>query len=159
MRTITILQNDAGQRLDKFLLKLMPDMPKSLLYKLIRKKDIKYNGARCKGMELLQCGDVLTLYVKEEFFRSGTKSLPSAASGKINPVYEDDDILIVYKPAGMFAHSGNAKNAVVLVDEVQKYLMNKGDIPILAGRAIDCVIDAGQVDFAAIGKILGAILL
>lgn len=127
MRTITILQNDAGQRLDKFLLKLMPDMPKSLLYKLIRKKDIKYNGARCKGMELLQCGDVLTLYVKEEFFRSGTKSLPSAASGKINPVYEDDDILIVYKPAGMFAHSGNAKNAVVLVDEVQKYLMDKGE--------------------------------
>ncbi len=127
MRTVTILQNDAGQRLDKFLLKLMPDMPKGMLYKLIRKKDIKYNGARCKGMEILQCGDVLTLYVKEEFFQTGKKALPSAASGNITPVYEDADILIVYKPSGMYAHSGNEKNAVSLVDEITKYLFDKGE--------------------------------
>lgn len=127
MRTITILQNDAGQRLDKFLLKLMPEMPKSLLYKLIRKKDIKYNGARCKGMEILQCGDVLTLYVKDEFFHSGTKQIVSAASGRITPIYEDTDILVVYKPSGMFAHGGNAANSVSLVDEIQKYLINKGE--------------------------------
>ncbi len=127
MRTITIMRNDAGQRLDKFLLKLMPNMPKGLLYKLIRKKDIKYNGARCKGMEILQCGDVLTLYVKDEFFQSGKKQISAAASGCITPVYEDGDILIVYKPSGMYAHSGNEKNAVSLIDEIHRYLADRGE--------------------------------
>lgn len=127
MKTVTILQNDAGQRLDKFLLKLMPDMPKGMLYKLIRKKDIKYNGSRCKGMEILQCGDVLTLYVKEEFFATAGKTLHRAASGNITPVYEDADVLIVYKPSGMYAHGGNEKNAVSLIDEIQKYLLDRGE--------------------------------
>ncbi len=127
MRTVTIGQNDAGQRLDKFLMKLMPEMPKGLLYKLIRKKDIKYNGARCKGMEILQKDDVLTLYVKDEFFYTKTSVSFSAASGKLHVVYEDPNILIVYKPTGMYAHSGNEKNAVSLVDEIQKYLFDKGE--------------------------------
>ncbi len=127
MRTITIGHNDAGQRLDKFLMKLMPDMPKGMLYKLIRKKDIKYNGARCKGMEILQKDDVLTLYVKDEFFKKGSAHSFSVASGTIQPVFEDANILIVYKPTGMYAHSSNEKNAVTLVDEIQKYLYNKGE--------------------------------
>ncbi len=127
MRTITIGRNDAGQRLDKFLLKLMPDMPKGLLYKLIRKKDVKYNGARCKGMEILQEGDVLSLYVKDEFFTSGTRKISSGAQGNLRIAYEDANILIVYKPTGMYAHSGNEKNAVSLVDEIQKYLADKGE--------------------------------
>ncbi len=127
MRTITVNQNDAGQRLDKFLLKLMPDMPKNLLYKLIRKKDIKYNGARCKGSEILQNGDVLTLYVKEEFFRSKTAALSSAATGKVDVVYEDTNILIIYKPVGIYAHSGNDQKAVSLIDEIKQYLLRKGE--------------------------------
>lgn len=127
MRTITVGQNDAGQRLDKFLLKLLPDMPKSLLYKLIRKKDVRCNGVRCKGMEILQKDDVLTLYVKDEFFKSEAPHTFSRATGKLSVVYEDDDILIVYKPKGMFAHGGNDKRAISLIDEVQKYLYDKGD--------------------------------
>jgi len=83
MKTVTILQNDAGQRLDKFLLKLMPDMPKSLLYKLIRKKDIKHNGKRCKGTEILEEGDVLSLYVKDEFFKTETRRITAKASGNL----------------------------------------------------------------------------
>lgn len=127
MRTITVNQNDAGQRLDKFLLKLMPDMPKSLLYKLIRKKDIKYNGARCKGPEILQKGDVLSLYVKDEFFRSVPSTGFSAATGTVRTAYEDENILIVYKPIGIYAHSGNDQNAVPLIDEIKKYLFDKGE--------------------------------
>lgn len=127
MRTITVYRNDAGQRLDKFLLKLMPDMPKGLLYKLIRKKDVKLNGARCKGMEILQEGDVLSLYVKDEFFQKSSSGHFSSASGALQIAYEDANILVVYKPAGMYAHSGNEKNAVSLVDEIQKYLFDKGE--------------------------------
>ena len=91
MRTITIGINDAGQRLDKFLMKLLPDMPKSLLYKLIRKKDIRCNGTRCKGTEILQKDDVLTLYIKDEFFKSETSHTFFRASGKIRVIYEDSE--------------------------------------------------------------------
>ena len=127
MRTITIGQNDAGQRLDKFLMKLLPDMPKSLLYKLIRKKDIRRNGVRCKETEILQKDDVLTLYVKDEFFKTETQHSFSGACGNPRVVYEDDDILIVYKPKGMYAHGGNDKQAISLIAEIQKYLFEKGD--------------------------------
>ncbi|MBR6617540.1 MAG: RluA family pseudouridine synthase [Oscillospiraceae bacterium] len=127
MRTITIGINDAGQRLDKFLMKLLPDMPKSLLYKLIRKKDIRCNGTRCKGTEILEKDDILTLYIKDEFFKSETSHTFSRASGKIRVIYEDSDILIVYKPKGMYAHGGNDRHAVSLIAEIQKYLFDKGE--------------------------------
>ncbi|MBQ7013714.1 MAG: RluA family pseudouridine synthase [Oscillospiraceae bacterium] len=127
MRTITIGPNDAGQRLDKFMQKLIPDMPKGLLYKLIRKKRIKYNGARCKGMEQLQSGDTLSLYISDDFFPAAKKPDFHNVAGRPDIVYEDSNILIVYKPVGMFAHSGNQKNAVCLIDEIQKYLYDKGE--------------------------------
>ncbi len=125
MRTITIQANDAGQRLDKFLLKLLPDMPKSLLYKYIRKKRIKYNQARCKGMELLAEGDTLQLYIDDAFFQKTASHDFHGAAGSLQIAYEDDRILVVYKPVGMFAHSGNDPKAVSLIDEVQKYLYDQ----------------------------------
>jgi len=105
MRTITIGPNDAGQRLDKFMQKLIPDMPKGLMYKLIRKKRIKYNGARCKGMEQLQSGDTLTLYISDEFFSAAKKPDFYKAAGRPDIVYEDSNILVVNKPVGVSAHS------------------------------------------------------
>lgn len=68
LKTITIGTNDAGQRLDKFLIKSFPNLPKSMLYKSIRKKDIKCNGKRCENSTHLQIGDILTLYLKDDFF-------------------------------------------------------------------------------------------
>lgn len=67
MKTVTIEKNDAGQRLDKFLTKTFRNLPVSMMYKYIRQKDIKLNGKRCDISTRLQPGDVLTLYVKEEF--------------------------------------------------------------------------------------------
>ena len=69
MKTITIGDNDAGQRLDKFLTKAYPNLPQSMLYKSIRKKDIKLNGKRCEISTRLSSGDVLTMYLKDEFFQ------------------------------------------------------------------------------------------
>ena len=73
MKTITIGINDAGQRLDKFLIKTFPNLPKSMLYKSIRKKDIKCNGKRCEISTQLQVNDILTLYLKDEFFQKKEK--------------------------------------------------------------------------------------
>ena len=66
---VTIQKNDAGQRVDKFLTKNYPNLPQSMLYKSIRKKDIKVNGKRCEISTRLQEGDVVSLFLKEEFFQ------------------------------------------------------------------------------------------
>jgi len=125
MRIFTITTNDAGQRLDKFLTKLMPSMPKGMLYKLIRKKDIRLNQARCKGTEILREGDTVRIFAKEEFFANDSNLHFMRASGKPDLLYEDDSILIAYKPSGMYAHNGE-DGAVSLLDEIQKYLYEKG---------------------------------
>ncbi len=127
MRNITIQQNDAGQRLDKFLQKLMPTLPKSLLYKFIRKKRIKYNGGRCKGMEILSPGDELCLYINDEFFQREADSGFRKASGIPDIVYEDKNILIVYKPSGQYAHSCGKTSDSTLIDQVKYYLCARGE--------------------------------
>ena len=126
LHTVTVNHNDAGQRVDKFLLKLMPAMPKNLLYKLIRKKDIRLNSVRCQGTEFLKEGDILSIYAKEEFFKVHPEMHFMQANGTPEILHEDDNFLIVYKPSGMVAHS-NEKGTLSLLDEVQKYLYNKGE--------------------------------
>ncbi len=126
LHTVKVNFNDSGQRLDKFLLKLLPDMPKSMLYKLIRKKDIRLNSSRCQGTEILKTGDVLTIYAKEEFFKVHMDMHFMKASGNPEILHEDDNFLIVYKPSGMVAHTSE-KNVISILDEVQKYLYNRGE--------------------------------
>ena len=69
MREFVINKNDSGQRLDKFVTKAVKDLPQSLLYKYIRLKRIKLNGKRCAISDRLKEGDVLQLYINDEFFR------------------------------------------------------------------------------------------
>ena len=68
MKTVIVNENDAGQRLDKFLTKYVKSMPKSLLYKGIRKKRIKINGKRAEINYMLKLGDKIELYINDEFF-------------------------------------------------------------------------------------------
>ena len=127
MKIITVTRNDAGQRLDKFLMKLMPAAPKGMLYKLIRKKDIRLNNARCKGDEMLAEGDTVRIFARDEFFAKPEAQYTFRnASGSITPAYEDANILIVYKPSGVYAHGG--ENGVVsLLDEIHRYLYDRGE--------------------------------
>ena len=127
---ITVKKNDAGQRLDKFLEKLMPSMPKSMIYKLIRKKDIRYQKKRCQGNEILQVGDEITIYAKEEFFKPKTEKFSELSRpSNLQICYEDDNFLIVYKPVGQDVHSGSQKQSFTstLIDEIQNYLYAKGE--------------------------------
>ncbi len=68
MKAFTINQNDSGQRLDKFVQKAVRGIPVSLMYKYIRTKRIKVNGRRAHEKDMLQCGDVVEMYIPEEFF-------------------------------------------------------------------------------------------
>ena len=79
MRELTVGKNDAGQRVDKFLTKAAPKLPKSLLYKYLRLKRIKLNGKRASIDTRLSEGDVLSLYIGDEFFEKG----PQGAHGRL----------------------------------------------------------------------------
>ena len=68
MREFTIVKNDAGQRLDRFVSKNLPLLPPALLQKYIRLKRIKVNGKGSKRDARLNCGDILQLYINDEFF-------------------------------------------------------------------------------------------
>lgn len=105
MRTITIEKNDAGQRLDKFMAKRFRSMPKSLLYKYIRTKYIKLNGKKCLPDTVLAPGDVITLYIKDEFFTPVRKAYDFLkAPAKLNIVYEDQNLLLLDKKPGLIVH-------------------------------------------------------
>ena len=74
MKEFTVNRNDSGQRLDKYLLKSIPLLPSSLMHKYIRLKRIKLNGKRCQANTILNPGDVLTLYINDEFFEVSSHS-------------------------------------------------------------------------------------
>ncbi len=129
LHEIIIKQNDAGQRLDKFCAKYMPSMPKNMLYKLIRQKDIRYNRKRCRGNEILKEGDVLHIYAKEEFFLKKEKKpeLSLSSSQPLSILSEDENFLFLYKPVGQDAHSGGTMQNPSLIEQVQAYLIQKGE--------------------------------
>ncbi len=136
MRTFTINNNDAGQRLDKFIMKSTCGMPKSLLYKYIRTKRIKVNRARAHEGDFLNSGDVVEMYIPDEFFSDAADS-GEYKKIKYRPdiVYEDENILLCNKKPGMLVHLGDEgdKNKAdgaereTLVYILTAYLVNKGE--------------------------------
>ena len=128
MKEFTIGKNDAGQRLDRYLAKAVPLLPASLAQKYIRIKRIKRNGGRCQRDDRLEIGDVLQLYINDEFFdipREDNAYLTVAAP-KLNIVYEDDQIILVDKRPGLAVHPHDgAEYGRTLIDHIQAYLYQK----------------------------------
>ena len=83
MKEIVIRRNDAGQRLDKFLSKAVKGLPTSMMYKLIRQKKIKVNRKRCEPSYMLCEGDILLLFIRDEFFESPERD--DGALARIRP--------------------------------------------------------------------------
>ncbi len=128
MKEFTIGQNDAGQRLDRFLSKAVPLLPASLAQKYIRIKRIKCNGARAERDTRLQAGDVLQLYINDEFFETPREdnAYLTVATPKLNIVYEDDHILLADKRPGIAVHPyDGAEYGRTLIDHIQAYLYQK----------------------------------
>ena len=128
MKELTIQHNDAGQRLDRFLAKAVPLLPASLAQKYIRIKRIKLNGARAERDTRLKEGDVLQLYINDEFFDKPREdnAYLTVASPKLNIVYEDDQILLVDKRPGLAVHPHDgAEYGRTLIDHIQAYLYQK----------------------------------
>lgn len=128
MKSFIIKENDANQRLDKYLQKSFPNLPKTLMYKYIRTKRIKVNSKKSDIAYRLALGDVVDLYINDEFFiKPETVYDFSSASDKLDVIYEDENIIILNKPVGILCHPDDREYCDTLISRVKKYLYNKGE--------------------------------
>ena len=127
MKTLTVTKNDAGQRLDKFLSKKFKTMPKSLMYKYIRTKYVKRNGKKTAPDVFLEEGDVLTFYIRDEFFDEKKSYSFLKASRDLSVIYEDENILLIDKKPGVIVHQDARYESDALNLRVLRYLFEKGD--------------------------------
>jgi len=125
MKEFTITKNDAGQRLDRFVGKAVPLLPASLMQKYIRLKRIKVNGRGAKRDTRLLQGDLLQLYINDEFFEAPREdnAYLTVTAPSLNIVYEDENIILVDKKPGQAVHPHDgAEYGKTLIDHIQAYL-------------------------------------
>lgn len=132
MREIEVSTNEAGQRLNKLVMKYLDKAPSGFVYKMLRKKNIKLNGGRADGSELVKMGDRVQLYLSDETIESFISRKASSESTRrrgFSPdiVYRDDNIMIVNKPAGVLTQKAD-RNDYSLNDSVIDYMLDKGFI-------------------------------
>lgn len=127
MKEVTINRNDANQRLDKFLTKYLTSMPEAMLYKSLRKKCVRVNGKHvCDGGFKLTEGDVLSLYIKDEFFEKDPDKAFLHIKPKVSVLYEDENILLADKRPGMVVHASDDETNS-LIEHIKAYLYQKGE--------------------------------
>ena len=100
MKEFCVNENDAGQRVDKFVLKVTRALPTSLLYKAIRTKKIKVNRKRCEPGQILCPGDTLQLFLSPDFFSEDVENWKHL-NAELAVVYEDENIIYtfhIYEP-------------------------------------------------------------
>lgn len=136
MRKFTVNENDSGQRLDKFITKTTKGLPMSLMYKFIRKKNIKVNGKRAEEKQKLEAGDLIEMYIPDEFFEeTASADEYKKADIPLNIVYEDENLLLVDKKPGVLVHVGDEgdphltaeSERTTLIFAIKAYLVSKGE--------------------------------
>jgi len=128
MKRYVINSNDAGQRVDRFICKAAPSLPQGMMYKGIRTKNIKLNRKRCEISTRLCEGDVLELYLPDEFFLEDKGEYDFLkAPADISAIYEDENILLMDKKNGLVVHEDNEGTADTLVNRMLHYLYDKGE--------------------------------
>ena len=127
MRELTIGKNDAGVRLDRFVSKALPLLPPALMQKYIRIKRIKINGARAQRDQRLAQGDVVQLYINDEFFDKPSEEnlFLTLFKPQVDVVYEDENLLIVNKRPGLVVHADETEKVNTLINHIQAYLYQK----------------------------------
>lgn len=125
---IEIGLNEAGQRLDKFLRKLLKDVPLSTIFKAMRKGDIRVNGKKQKENYSLVEGDLVTIkYIQSDAKKQSKKTFKTVDASKLRIIYEDDNMALVEKWPGVLVHADKKDGEPTLNDYVLSYLFKKGD--------------------------------
>jgi Pseudouridylate synthases, 23S RNA-specific len=129
MKQIYVQHNEAGQRLDKLLLKVLNKAPKSFIYKMLRKKNITLNGKKADGSEKLVVQDEIKLFLSDETMNEFSEAVNAEviAEAKLDVIYEDRHLLIVNKPLGILSQKAE-KDDVSMVEYIISYLLTTGQI-------------------------------
>ena len=134
MQELTITDLESGQRLNKYMMKYLNQAPSSFIYKMLRKKNITRNGKKASGDEILECGDVIKVFLADETiekFRGG--QMKPAVSGrktsdiKLDVIYEDQNVIFINKPSGMLSQKAKETD-VSVVENVTAYLLESGQL-------------------------------
>lgn len=131
MKKIQITENDANQRIDKYIKKLLVNAPTNFIYKMFRKKDIKVNGKKVNEKYILKNNDVVEMFLYEDKFKefTATKDIYNVKK-TFKVLYEDNHVLIVYKPAGLLVHEDKNESVNTLTNQVLSYLANKNELDL-----------------------------
>ncbi|HIZ48984.1 MAG TPA: RluA family pseudouridine synthase [Candidatus Gemmiger excrementavium] len=129
MKSYTAGPNENDVRLSRFVESVTREMPRSLMYKAFRNKRIKVNGKRAEPDTRLKSGDLIELYINDEFFPASPaipKPKPPRRQPPVTVVYEDEHLAVLYKPAHLLCHSDRTGDPN-LVDAFAAYLQAKGE--------------------------------
>lgn len=131
MKEIVVSNEASNQRLDKFLAKYLNDAPKSFIYKMLRKKNIKLNGQKAQGSEILAVSDCIRIFMSDETLDKfcSVKGVEFFA-GELNIVYEDKHVLIINKPRGLLTHPSASSDRDTLLSRVLSHLHKNGEYDI-----------------------------
>lgn len=141
MKEFTVHPREAGQRLDKYLTRILPQASKGFIYKMLRKKNIVLNEKKASGQEVLQPEDSVRIYFSDETYakfaapgsKSGVVRERQSHRGETRPkkpleiVYEDADVLIINKPAGMLSQKA-AESDYSANEAILDYLLESGQL-------------------------------
>lgn len=142
MRGFTVSSNEAGQRFDKYLKKLLSNAPGSFVYKMLRKKNIVLNGKKADGTEKLALGDEVKLFFAEETFEkfAGIKEASSEFEAlrelskqlmlkeeKLSVIYEDANVIMIDKPSGLLSQKAEPSD-ISANEYILAYLIAQGDL-------------------------------
>lgn len=169
MQTIIVDKSEAGQRFDKYLKRYFKNAQPSLLYKMLRKKNIVLNKTKATGNELLQADDVINTYFSDETFLlfTGKSSAENESNddvdlslyteaykklGGIDIVYEDTDFVFMNKPVGVLSQT-DENNKYSINEWLIGFLINKGENPDFNSFKPSC---SNRIDRNTSGLILAA---
>lgn len=156
MKSITVTKNDADQRLDKFLQKAFETLPKSMMFKQIRKKNIKVNRKRCTPEQILAEGDVIDLYLNDDLLQPKRVHYDFLNAPKdLKIVYEDENIILLNKPQGMLCHPDGREYVNTLLSALKRYLYEKGEYLPKDENSFSPAL-ANRIDRNTSGIVIGA---
>lgn len=127
MKEFVIKPHEAGQKLDKYLGKVLSEAPKSFLYKMLRKKNIVLNGKKATGNEKLAVGDSVKLFLSDDTIAKFSKTDIVRTNTKLDIIYEDAHVLMINKPVGMLSQKADSKDES-LVEHIISYLLESGQL-------------------------------
>jgi 23S rRNA pseudouridine955/2504/2580 synthase len=162
MITRTVTASESGKRLHRYVRNLMPNYPLGQIYKMIEQGKVKVNGKRKKDTYELLAGDELTIFIEDETFSEANKGAAEkkvkfvGVVSAIDVIYEDAELLVVNKPAGLLTHPDQTEQKETLITRVHAYLHKKGELdsrmflPASANR-----LDRNTSGLVLVGKTAG----